>query len=229
MTKIEKQNKRISNGVEIKIIKTHFITVSDSLDNVVSKYVLPDAQKGNIIVLCEKIVSIIQNRVVYKKDIKLSFWAKFLSKFAMRTPYGFSVGNPYKMQVAIDLAGLPRILFASFLSGLGKLFWVRGIFYKAAGHQISQIDGFYGKVFSQYSEMGILGSKDSDQVCQRLKDKFGFSFVIADINDLGGNIIGRSNDLKGKEKEILAALKNNPAGQSDQQTPIIILRENTDN
>jgi len=211
--------------MEIQKIRTHFITISDNLDSIVSRYALFNARANDIIVLCEKIVSIIQKRIVYKKDIKLGFWAKFLSKFAMKTPYGFSVGNPYKMQIAINLAGLPRILFASFLSGTGKLLGVRGIFYKVAGHQISQIDGFYGKAFSQYSEMGILGSKDSDRVCQELKDKFGFSFVIADVNDLGGNIIGKSSDLKNKDKEILAALKNNPAGQSNQQTPIVIIRK----
>ena len=210
--------------MEIQTIRTHFITISDKLDDIVSRYVLPDAQANDIIVLCEKIVSIIQKRVVYKKDVKLGFWAKFLSKFAMKTPYGFSVGNPYKMQVAINLAGLPRILFASFLSGLGKLSGIRGIFYRVAGHQISQIDGFYGKAFAQYSEMGILGSKDSDKVCQELKDKFGFSFVIADVNDLGGNIIGKSSDLKDKEEEILQVLKSNPAGQSNQQTPIVIIK-----
>ena len=210
--------------MEIQIIKTHFITIFDNLDDIVSRYVLLNAQANDIIVLCEKIISIMQKRVVYKKDIKLSFWAKFLSKFAMKTPYGFSVGNPYKMQVAINLAGLLRILFASFLSGLGKLLGVRGIFYRVAGHQISQIDGFYGKAFPQYSELGILGSKDSDKVCQELKDKFGFSFVIADINDLGGNIIGKSSDLKDKEEEILQVLKSNPAGQSNQQTPIVIIK-----
>ena len=208
----------------IKLIKTHFITVSDNLDDIISKYVLPVAEKNDLIVLCEKIVSIIQNRVVYKRDVRPGFWAKFLSKFAIKTPYGFSVGNPYKMQVAINLAGLPRILLASFLGGVAKLFKVKGVFYKVAGHQISQIDGFYGDAFPQYAELGILGSKDSGKLCQELKDKFGFSFVIADVNDLGRNIIGISNDLKDKEKEILEALKDNPAGQSNQQTPIIILR-----
>jgi F420-0:gamma-glutamyl ligase-like protein len=205
-------------------IKTHFITVSDNLNNIISKYIMPIAEKNDIIVLCEKIVSIIQNRVVYKRDVKLSFWAKLLSKFAKKTPYGFSVGNPYKMQVAINLAGLPRILLACFCSAICKIFGITGIFYRVAGHQISQIDGFYGEAFPQYAEMGILGSKDSDRVCEELKNKFGFSFVIADVNDLGRNIIGRSNDLKEKDKLILEALKDNPAGQSNQQTPIIILR-----
>ncbi len=205
-------------------IKTHFITVSDNLNSIISKYVLPVVEKDDIIVLCEKIVSIIQNRVVYKRDIKLGFWAKFLSKFAKKTPYGFSVGNPLKMQVAINLAGLPRILLACFCSIVAKIFGISGTFYRVAGHQISQIDGFYGEAFLQYAEMGILGSKDSDKVCEELRNKFGFSFVIADVNDLGRNIIGRSQDLKEKDKIILESLKGNPAGQSNQQTPIIILR-----
>jgi len=206
-------------------IRTSFITVSDNLNSIISKYILPDAEKDDIIVLCEKIVSIIQNRVVYKKDIRLGFWAKFLSKFAKKTPYGFSVGNPLKMQVAINLAGLPRILLACFCSGIAKIFGISGTFYRVAGHQISQIDGFYGEAFPQYAEMGILGSKDSDKVCQELRNRFGFSFVIADVNDLGRNIIGRSQDLKEKDKIILEALKDNPAGQSNQQTPIIIIRK----
>ena len=207
-------------------IKTHFITVSDNLNGIISKYVLPATEKDDIIILCEKIVSVIQNRVVYKRDIELGFWAKLLSKFAKKTPYGFSVGNPLKMQVAINLAGLPRILLACFCSSIAKIFGISGTFYRVAGHQISQIDGFYGEAFPQYAEMGILGSKDSDRVCEELRDKFGFSFVIADVNDLGRNIIGRSQDLKEKDKIILEALKDNPAGQSDQQTPIIIIRKN---
>ncbi len=93
-----------------------------------------------------------------------------------------------------------------------------------AGHGISRIDGFYGEAFKEYNEIGILACKDGDNVCERLKDKFGFSFAIADVNDLGKNIVGRSSDLRGREKEILEALKGNPAGQSNQRTPIIILK-----
>lgn len=214
----------ISNGVLIKTIRTHFIGTSDRIGDVVSKYVLPVVQKGDIIVLCEKIVSIMQNRIVYKKDVKLGFWAKFLSKFAMKTPAGFSVGNPLKMQVAIGLAGLPRILLASFLAGIGKIFGVKGLFYRIAGHSISRIDGFYGETFLQYADIGILGCVNGDEICENLKNKFGFSFVIADANDLGANILGISFDIKEKEKLILDILKTNPATQSARQTPIVVLR-----
>ncbi len=211
------------------LIKTHFIQASDSFDGLVEKYVLPVVEKNDIIVFCQKIVSIMQNRIVYKKNIKLGFWAKFLSKFVKKTQAGFSVGNPLKMQLAINIAGLPRILFASFFGFLFKIFGITGMFYRLAGNQISQIDGFYGEAYSQYAEMGILGPRGCDLLCDNLQQKFGLYFVVADINDLGGNILGASKNLKGKEKLLLKILKDNPAGQSNGQTPIIILKkENAD-
>ncbi|MEK7541104.1 MAG: coenzyme F420-0:L-glutamate ligase [Patescibacteria group bacterium] len=211
------------------LIKTHFIGVDDNFEEIVKKYILPSVKKNDIIVLCQKIVSIVQKRIVYKKDIRISFWAKFLSKFVKKTPAGFSVGNPFKMQIAINLAGLSRILFASFFGFLFKIFGIAGMFYRLAGHQISEIDGFYGEAFPEYSEMGILGPVGCDLLCNNLKEKFNFSFAIADVNDLGGNILGVSKNLKGKEKLLLKILKDNPAGQSNGQTPIIILKkENAD-
>ena len=206
-------------------IKTHFIKTSDIFEALIPRYVLPLAEKSDIVVFCQKIVSIIQGKIVYKSDLKVGFWAEFLSRFAKKTPYGFSVGNPLKMQLAINLAGLPRILFASLCSGIAKIFGISGTFYKVANHQISQIDGFYGEAFPQYSEIGILGPKDCDKICEELRNKYGFSFTIVDVNDLGGNVLGRSQDLKGKEKLILEILKDNPATQSSVQTPIIIIRE----
>jgi hypothetical protein len=206
-------------------VKTHFITTEDNFEDIVKEYVLPFVKDNDIVVLCQKIVSIIQKRIIYKKDIKLSFWAKFLSKFVKKTPYGFSVGNPLKMQVAINLAGLPRVLFAGICGFICKIFGISGIFYQLVGHQISQLDGFYGEAFSQYSEMGILGPERCDLLCDKLRNEFNLSFFVADVNDLGGNILGRSSDLTGKEKLLLKILKDNPAGQSDERTPIIIIRQ----
>lgn len=205
-------------------IKTHFISVEDGLEDIIERYVLPVVQEDDIIALGQKIVSILQKRIIYKKDVRVGFWAKFLSKFAKKTPYGFSVGNPLKMQVAINVAGLPRIFFAGFCGMVCKLFGRAGVFYRVAGNQINELDGFYGKFFPQYGEMGIFGPVDCDSLCDKLKEKFGFSFCVPDVNDLGGNILGRSQDLIGWDKLLLKILKDNPAGQSDEQTPIIIVR-----
>ncbi|MBU4274625.1 F420-0--gamma-glutamyl ligase [Patescibacteria group bacterium] len=206
-------------------VKTHFIDSEDSFENIVQKYIMPVAQKSDIIALGQKIVSIIQKRIIFKKDVKVGFWAKFLSKFAKKTPYGFSVGNPLKMQIAINMAGLPRIILAGICSMVAKLFGISGAFYRIAGHQINELDGFYGKFYPQYGDVGLLGPLDCDSLCDKLKNQFGFSFFVADVNDLGGNVLGKSQDLKGKEKLLLKILKDNPAGQADEQTPIIIIRK----
>lgn len=205
-------------------VRTHFIESSDNLHDLVGKYILPAVQKSDIVVFCQKIVSILQKRLVKREEIKVGTWAKFLAKFVRKTPCGFSVGNPLKMQLAIELAGLPRILLAAALAALAKIFKIYGVFYRVAGHQISQIDGFYGEIFSQYADVGILGPRDCSKFCQELRLKYGFSFAVADVNDLGGNILGRSEDLKGKEKLLLQILKDNPATQANFQTPIIIIR-----
>lgn len=210
-------------------IKTHFITVDDNITEVIKKYVLPQCEPADFVLLGQKIVSIMQKRVVYKRDLKVGFWAEFLSRFAKKTPAGFSVGNPLKMQVAINLAGLPRILLASFIAGILKIFGIYGIFYRLAGNQINQLDGFYGEAFPQYSETGILGPLNCDNLCQKLRAEYGFSFAVVDVNDLGGNVLGKSSDLKGKEKLLLKILKDNPAGQGKEQTPILILRKNAKN
>jgi len=224
------QNKKLAIEVDGQTwlrypVKTHFIGTTDSFEDIIKKYVLPVTEKGDIIALGQKIVSILQKRVIYKKDVKVGFWARFLSKFAKKTPYGFSVGNPLKMQVAIDMAGLPRIFWAGICSMFAKLFGVSGTFYRMAGNQINELDGFYGKFYPQYADMGILGPIECDLLCDKLKEKFGFSFFVSDVNDLGGNILGRSEDLKGKESLMVKILKDNPASQSNEQTPIIIIRK----
>lgn len=206
-------------------MRTHFIGAGEPLEKILERYVLPYLEKDDIVILGQKIVSLSQSKIIYKKDLKVGFWAKFLSKFAKKTPYGFSVGNPLKMQIAIDLAGLPRIFLAGIFGFLSKIFGISGNFYRLAGHQISRLDGFYGGAFSQYEEMGILPPKNCSELCGKLKEKYDFSFVVADINDFGGTILGASRDLKGREKLILEILRDNPAGQSNQQTPILILRQ----
>ncbi len=206
-------------------VKTHFITADDNFDDIVKQYVLPFAKSGDIAALGQKVVSIMQKRIIYKKDLKVGFLAKFLAKFVKKTPYGFSVGNPLKMQVAINTAGLPRVIFAGLCGFLAKAFGVKGLFYILVGNQVNEIDGFYGEAFLQYNDMGILGPVDCDKLCDDLRNKFNLSFCVADVNDLGGNILGRSYDLKEKDSLILKILKDNPAGQSNWQTPIIIIRQ----
>lgn len=91
----------------------------------------PIYKEGDIISSSEKIISLCQNRIIKRENMKIGFWAKFLSKFASHPKYeGIGVGESIKMQYAINKVGLLKVLFASLCSGLTKLFGIKGVFYK---------------------------------------------------------------------------------------------------
>lgn len=63
-------------------IKTRFVQQGDDYIKLFEEYVSPIYEKGDIISSSEKIIALCQNRVVKRENLKIGFWAKFLSKFA---------------------------------------------------------------------------------------------------------------------------------------------------
>ncbi|MBR0423283.1 MAG: F420-0--gamma-glutamyl ligase [Clostridia bacterium] len=207
-------------------IQTHFVKQGESYLELINKYVVPFYEKGDVLSISEKIISMCQNNTVSKKDVKLGFWAKFLSKFASSNSRGIAMDEPYKLQLAINLAGLPRILFASFCSAVTKLFGMKGVFYKIAGNDIDGIDGFYmHSSFDVYHDIALLNPKNPDKVCAEIENAFQIQCMIVDANDFGVNILGKSKGIESLSDEFLISLvKDNPAGQSDELTPIILIK-----
>lgn len=59
-----------------------------------------------------------------------------LSKHVTKTPHGIGLGMPETMEYALRECGTLRILFAAFVSVIGKkLFRKKGWFYKVAGYK----------------------------------------------------------------------------------------------
>lgn len=84
-------------------IKTKFITIGESYIDIFKEYVIPIYKEGDIISSSEKIISLCQNRIIKREEIKIGFFAKFLSKFAKHPKYeGIGVGESIKMQYAIN-------------------------------------------------------------------------------------------------------------------------------
>lgn len=82
-------------------IKTRFVKQGDSYIDLFKEYVSPIYQEGDIISSSEKIIALCQNRVLKREDIKVGFWAKFLSKFAHKTTAGVGVGEPIKCNLLL--------------------------------------------------------------------------------------------------------------------------------
>ena len=205
-------------------IKTHFVKQGESYIDIMKNYVLPNYKAGDFISISEKIIALCQNRIVKREDIKIGFWAKFLSKFASHPDTGVGVGETIKMQYAIDKVGLLKVLWASLASAITKLFGKKGVFYEIVGEEVSGLDGFYDHVWAEYRDIGIEMPENPNGVCNEIKEKLGISAMIVDANDLGQEILGCSDDLK-ERNDLKEFIKDNPAGQGNECTPIILMHE----
>lgn len=206
-------------------IKTHFVKQGEDYIEIFKKYVSPLYEEGDIVSSSEKIIALCQNRVVKREDLKIGFWAKFLSKFASTTSAGIGVGETIKMQYAITKVGLPRVLWASIAGGVCKLFGKRGVFYEIVGQEVSGLDGFYDHVWKEYGDIGIENPENPSGVCDEIKEKLGMSCMIVDANDLGQELLGYSSDINLSEEELIALVSDNPCGQGKETTPIILIRK----
>lgn len=206
-------------------IKTRFIKQGESYIDIFKEYVSPIYKEGDIVSSSEKIIALCQNRIIKRDDIKIGFWAKFLSGFATKTDAGVGVGETIKMQYAIDTVGLAKVLWASVASAITKLFGKRGVFYEIVGQEVSGLDGFYDHVWKEYGDIGIRVPDNPAGVCNEIKDKLGMSCMIVDANDLGQEVLGHSSDIQFSDEELKELIKDNPSGQGHELTPIILIRK----
>lgn len=204
-------------------IKTHIITDKDNITEVVAKYTTGQLQPGDIVVISESVVAISQGRAIPVDQIHPGLVARFLWRFVRKVSYGIGLRSPESMQCAVDEVGRIRILFAAFVGMLGKLIGRRGDFYRIAGMQAATIDAAYTTPIEPFHHCVIKGPKDPHKVTAQIKEIVGADAAIVDVNDIGGSwVLGAS---AGVNKPLVEKImKDNPLGQSDEQTPIGIIR-----
>ena len=205
-------------------IKTKVFSADDNIIDLIKEFVLPHYQDGDIISISESPVAITQGRAIPTATLKIGFLANFLWKFVAKVPYGVGLRAPASMQCAIDECGAPRILFAALVSGLGKIFRIKGIFYIIAGKQAALIDAATTSPIPPYNECVIKGPKNPEKVTANIKNILGCEAVIMDINDIGGSwAIGASRGVN--KKLVQKIMIDNPQGQGDELTPFCIIRK----
>lgn len=205
-------------------VKTHVVKIGDNLAEILKQYVTPHLQDGDMIFMSEKIVAISQGRSYPIAEIKPSKLATYLSGKVLKTPYGIGLGSPWTMQLALKEAGYIRIFLAIIAHFIGKVFGIKGAFYYVAGRKIAAIDGPCDYTLPPYNKYAKLGPAKPNKVAKELKETIGHEVVIIDANDLGVNILGRS-DKKMSKDTLAATFKDNPLGQTNEQTPLCIVRK----
>lgn len=211
-------------------IKTSLITERSDIFKEIKEKTQGIIQIGDIITIASSVAAIADGRVFSVETITPSICAKILSSFVSRNknnPFATTapLSNPYAMQIAIEEAGLFKILFASFLGFLGKIFGKRGIFYIVAGKIITQIDDMPASM-PPYDYYVISGVHNSKGFLNKIKEITNCEACIVDANDLGIAWVVDSTD--GVNKEFVEkVLSDNPQGNEDFQTPIVIIRKST--
>lgn len=205
-------------------IKTKVVGEGDTIPKVAKEFAADQMQDGDILFISEKCVACTQKRAIPMKDIHPSALAKLLCKFVYKSPYGIGLSIPETMEMALRECGTLKILWAAFWSALGKLVGKRGIFYNIAGAKARSIDGPCDCTLPPYNEYVVLGPKDPDGVAKDTAAAIGHKVAIIDVNDIDGVILGVSDPSMDKEW-LVRVLKDNPLGQSRQQTPMGIIRK----
>ncbi len=206
-------------------IQTHFVQRRESQVALVERYVRPLYQPGDVVAFGAKVMAMCVDSVRERKDVKPGFWANFLWRFAGINHTGVGMHEPHKLQLVIDICGLPRVLLAAAVSAVTRPFGVRGLFYKICGKGVGGIDGFYFRSsFDLYKELALINPDNPTELCNRLTAETQIPVVLMDANDIEQNQLGKCDSFPLTDAQIQDALADNPFGQGDELTPLILIR-----
>lgn len=210
-------------------VKTHKVMFGEDLSGVIERYAAASLSPSSVICLSEKFVTICQNNVRHISEVKDTWLARLIVRYVTKHKNDIGYSHPKKMQVAIELAGYPRILAATVIGGLTRLLLRRrGDFYRIAGNRIAEIDGFNPEAMKPFDEYAMLPPLRPNETCDELAARFGCACYIIDGNNINVEVIGMSRNMAqmGIDRAMARLLMlDNPMGQNDELTPIFVLEE----
>jgi asparagine synthase (glutamine-hydrolysing) len=186
-----------------------------------------DVEDGDVLLVSEKALAISQGRSYPIDEIPVSRSARVLSRYVSHEPTGVGLAHPTTMQLAIDEAGVPRILLAAAAAAATKPLGIRGVFYRVAGHGVNAIDGPSSLNLPPYDKWATKSPVDPSGAALRiaadLRQRTGHRVGVAiiDANDMAAEVFA---SVGVDAEAVLAMIADNPLGQSDEQTPFGLVR-----
>lgn len=209
-----------TSSAQILPIPTHLLTHLDTPVDVIKRYVSAHAQPGDIVTLGETPLAIMQGRWRHPSTVTPGWLARRLCYYFLPTS---SLATACGMQTLVDIVGAWRVALA-FLGGAFMKAVLRrgGGFYQLAGEQARLIDDVTGTL-PPYDQFIVLGPESPQAVVDEIYQVTGLNAAIVDVNDLRAVKIVAST--AGVDLAVLTqALLNNPAGNADEQTPLVLVR-----
>jgi hypothetical protein len=210
---------RPAANADVLPVRTHLLTHLDNPAEVVKRYASPHAQPGDIITIGETPVALMQGRFRHPSDVRPGWLARRLCYYFMPTS---SLATACGLQTLVDLVGAWRVLFAFLGGAIFKKLGKPGMFYVFAGEQARLIDDVTGTL-PPYDQFIVLGPENPQKVVDQIYEETGLAAAIVDANDLKAVKILAATP--GTSLEFLEqALITNPAGNADEQTPLVLIR-----
>ncbi|WP_413677713.1 hypothetical protein [Prochlorococcus sp. MIT 0916] len=210
-----------SNTNSIVPIKTHILGSLDDPIGILKSYMPPNCLPTDILTIGESPLAIMQGRYIDYRNIKANLISRFICKGFHPTS---SLATASGMQTLINISGPSRVIISWLIGGIFKFFGVRGMFYRIAGQQARLIDDITGTT-PPYDKSIVLGPQDAQTFCIKAAKYLNINVAVVDVNDLGRvKILSTNND--NNTEIIKRALTSNPAGNANQQTPLVLIRLN---
>ncbi len=206
-------------GIVAIPVRTRLVCPGDALIGIVDDAVRGIARGGDVVAVSETAVAIAQGAFVPAEFIRPS---KLAYALARRAGPLATINQPESLQLVIDDVGVAKVLYAATMHVLGRLRGKRGVFYEIMGEAIAAIDGYTGTL-PPYERAIVLAPREPEAWAQSVFERSGVACVGVDANDLQkAKVLGASIGVRRAIVE--GALLDNPHGNGDEQTPIVVLK-----
>ena len=217
-SKIPRETTSDNNSIEP--IKTHILGTFDDPITILKSYIPKDSLPTDILTIGESPLAIMQGKYIDFRNINVSILARLICKGFHPTS---SLATACGMQTLINISGPTRVIVSWLLGGICKSIGVKGVFYRLAGEQARLIDDITGTT-PPYDKSIVLGPKDTESFCIKASKELKVNVAVVDVNDLGRVKILSTNNVE-KNAIIKRALSSNPAGNANQHTPLVLIRQ----
>ena len=160
-----------------------------------------------------------QGRYIDYRNVNANLISRLICKGFHPTS---SLATASGMQTLINISGPTRVIISWLIGGIFKFFGIRGMFYRLAGEQARLIDDITGTT-PPYDKSIVLGPNDTNYFCIKASKELQVNVAVVDVNDLGRVKILSTNNVN-NDKLIKRALTTNPAGNANEQTPLVLIR-----
>ncbi|NPV88951.1 hypothetical protein HPY42_05570 [Coprothermobacteraceae bacterium] len=180
----------------------------------------PDA----VITLASSVLTIMEGTLLWAGTFKPCWLARKLGPLSEHAKgplvhyYTYPIVGDWKVHAYIELSGTIPVLVGAAAAAVGRVFGRRGWFYRIVGPVAKAVDS--DKIVP-YDACLVPGPLNGGEFCKRLCSQ-GVKLAIVDVNSLfGAEVVHCCEELD--KNWIIKALSDNPAGNDESMTPIVLL------